>query len=418
MNGEVQSSGEALAQRSDFPALHRTHNGSPLIYFDGPAGVQVPQQVIDRISWYYSTCNANAHGQFITSRETDRVVDEARCLAADYLGAPGPESISFGANMTTLTFSLSRAVGRSLREGDEVVITQLDHEANRGPWLDLREKGAVLREVRMRLDGRLDYEDLAEKINDRTRIVALGFASNALGTVNDIALVRRLSKAVGAWLVVDAVHYAPHFLIDFNDLDLDFLLCSAYKFYGPHVGILCCRSGLLQQLEPERLRTQDQRAPYRMETGTLNHAALAGVSAAIEYLASLGEGATVRARIASSMQRVQAHERDLARAFFHGLKKISGVTVHGPPFDATERAPTVSFTVAGLQSSEVARRLGEQGLLVWDGDFYAARAVEVLGLAEKGGLVRVGMAVYLCRRDVDRLLEAVADIVSEAASIS
>lgn len=397
-----------LVDPGDFPSLGRIVNGFRLAYFDGPAGVQVPRQVIEAISWYYSTCNANAHGHFVTSRESDEAVLEARRAVADFLGADGPGNISFGANMTTLAFALSRAIGRSLHPGDEIVITQLDHEANRGPWLSLREAGAVLREVRLKPDGLLDEQDLAEKINERTRLVAIGYASNALGTVNNIPLARRLSRQAGAWLVVDAVHYAPHFLVDFHSMGADFLLCSAYKFYGPHVGILCSKEGVLERCAPDRLRTQDQRAPFRIETGTLNHAALVGVRAAVDFIASLGEGAGRRWKIVSAMGRIQEHEGALARYFYRELARIRGVRIYGPSFEVSHRAPTVSFTLERYTAAQVAESLGREGLLVWDGDFYAVRAVEALGLVEQGGLVRVGMSAYTTRDDVQRLLAAIA----------
>ncbi len=293
--------------RSDFPSLRRQYRGQPLIYFDGPVGTQVPQQVIDAISHYYITSNSNTHGSFVTTRESDEMLQETRGAVASFLGAPAPHCISFGANITTLNFSLSHAIARSLKKGDEVVITQLDHEANRGPWLALEERGIVVREVLLRKDGTLDYEDMKSKISVKTRLLAIGLASNALGTVNNIQLARELTSKVGAWLMLDAVHYAPHFSIDVRALDVDFLICSAYKFYGPHVGILYCREGLLDNLVPDRLLTQDLQAPYRIETGTLNHAAIAGVKAAIEYLASVGSGPDMRSRIVSAMRTIGEH---------------------------------------------------------------------------------------------------------------
>ena len=276
--------------RQDFPSLARTLDGVPLAFLDGPAGTQVPEPVIAAMSQYYRTSNANTHGEFPTSRETDRLLAETREVVAAFLGAPSGREISFGQNMTTLTYSLSYALAREMAPGDEIVITQLDHEANRGPWLNLQERGIVIREVALRRDGRLDPEDLARQITAKTRLVALGIASNALGTVTDATLARRLSKEVGAWLLLDAVHYAAHLPVDVAAFDADFLLCSAYKFYGPHVGILYTRPGLLDRLPTDRLRTQDEDGPSRIEMGTLNHAALLGVKAAIEYIASWGEG--------------------------------------------------------------------------------------------------------------------------------
>ncbi|HWQ09665.1 MAG TPA: aminotransferase class V-fold PLP-dependent enzyme, partial [Holophaga sp.] len=279
-----------------------------------------------------------------------------------------------------------------------------------GTWLALQELGAVIQEVRLRPDGTLDPEDLARKITSRTRLVAIGYASNALGTVNDLALARKLSKDVGAWLLVDAVHAAPHFPLDVAALDTDFLLCSAYKFYGPHVGVLYARPGLLDGLPTDRLRTQEPEAPFRIETGTQNHAALAGVRAAIHFLASFSEGETLRARLVRTMTALADQEHALARTYHDQVQEIPGVTVWGPGFDAVRRAPTISITVQGVHAEAVARRLGEQGVLVWDGDFYAARAIDVLGLREAGGLVRAGISMYTTEADVQRLLDGVAAI--------
>jgi cysteine desulfurase family protein (TIGR01976 family) len=312
--------------------------------------------------------------------------------------------------MTSLAFSLSRALARLLKPGDEVVITQLDHEGNRGPWLRLEEAGAVVREVAMRPDGTLDSDDLARKIGPRTRLVAIGYASNALGTVNDLALARKLSRAVGAWLVVDAVHAAPHFSMDVVGLDTDFLLCSAYKWYGPHIGVLYARPGLLEQLPTDRLRTQDPAAPFRIETGTLNHAALAGVGAAVQFLAGFSAGATLRQRLVATMTTLEKQERALAARYYDQVKAIPGVTVWGPDFKGGRRAPTVSITVAGLTPEQVAHRLGERGVAVWDGHFYAARCIEVLGLGDKGGVVRSGMSIYTNEEDVQRLVDGVAAV--------
>ncbi len=394
--------------RRDFPSLARTLDGRALAYFDGPGGTQVPRPVIEAVSNYYATCNANTHGAFVTSRESDAVIEDARAAAAAFLGAESGRSISFGANMTTLAFSLARALVRELAEDEDIVVTQLDHEANRGPWLGLAERGGVVKEVRLRHDGTLDAEDLASKIGPRTRVVAIGYASNALGTVNDLALARELTRRVGAWLIVDAVHAAPHFPLDVAALDPDFLLCSAYKFYGPHVGILYSRPGLLETLRPDHLRTADPAAPWRIETGTLNHAALAGVGAAIHYLAGLGSGSTLRERLVDAMTGLAAREHGLARGYHEAVQAIPGVTAWGPGFSSPRRAPTVSITVDGTPAAELARRLGDQGILTWDGHFYAARAVEVLGLAERGGLLRSGMALYTLEEEVARLAEAVA----------
>ncbi len=306
----------SLRCRQDFPALTRTGQGANLAYLDGPGGSQVPQVVIDTIGDFYSTCNVNTHGKFWPSQEVDRRMDRAREVVAAFLGAESASCISFGQNMTSLNYALSGAIARTLTQGDEVLITQLDHEGNRGPWLRLEERGIVVREVRLLPSGLLDSADMAAKITPRTKIFALGASSNALGTVNDLALARRLTLSVGALLVVDAVHYAPHFLIDAAALGADFLLCSGYKFYGPHVGVLYSRPGALERLPTDALSVQDPAAPYRIETGTLNHAAIDGLRAAVEYIALWGSGTTLRERIVDAMNGISAYEHELAR-FYH-----------------------------------------------------------------------------------------------------
>ncbi len=398
--------------RLDFPALKRIIDGQPIAFLDGPAGTQVPRAVIDAVVAYYERCNANTHGQFVTSAESDAMIWSAREAVATFLGAHGPASISFGANMTSLAFALAHALGRRLVVGDEVVITQLDHEANRGPWLMLEKRGVVVREVALRPDGRLDAEDMARTIGKRTRIVAIGMASNALGTVNDVSLARRLSQQVGAVLVLDAVHYAPHFPIDVRAIGTDFLLCSAYKFYAPHVGVLYSRPGLLEHLRTDCLATQEDSAPYRIETGTLNHAAIAGVKAAIDYIATWGELGSQRERLVSAMDGIAAWEYALAAYYASQVQQLRGVTVWGTDFGSPRRAPTVSITIDGHSPADVARRLGERGVFVWDGNFYAARAVEVLGVGARGGLIRAGVSMYTTREDIDRLLAGVAEIAA------
>jgi cysteine desulfurase family protein (TIGR01976 family) len=397
--------------RQQFPALQRVHQGKPLVFLDGPAGTQVPQRVIDAISHYYQTSNANTHGEFLTTNETDRVVEGMRMRMAALLNAEGPATISIGQNMTTLNFALARAIARSLQPGDEVLITQLDHEGNRGPWLMLREWGITVREVRLLPTGRLDYEDMAAKINERTRLVAMGLASNAIGTVNNVKIARELSYKAGAWLLLDAVHYAPHFSIDVQQLGCDFLLCSAYKFYGPHIGLLYSRPGLLDQLHTDRLRTAGQTAPDKIETGTLNHAAIHGVSAAIDFLASLGKGDTLRNQLVDAYRQVGAHEYALAKSLYDGLAAIPGVRVAGTDFADPHRAPTVSFTVTGKTATEVCRHLAADNIFAWDGHFYAIRAIETLGLLEQGGVTRIGMAVYNTPEEVQQTLARIRSLI-------
>jgi cysteine desulfurase family protein (TIGR01976 family) len=394
--------------RRDFPSLQRTAQGNPLVFLDGPGGSQVPTAVIEAMTDFYPTCNVNTHGSFPPSREVDRRMESARATLATFLGAAGPECISFGQNMTTLNFALSAAIGRTLRPGDEVLITQLDHEANRGPWLRLRELGVVIHEVRLQESGELDMADMAAKITERTKVFAIGASSNALGTVNDLALARRLTRNVGALLVIDAVHYAPHFPVDVRALDTDFLLCSGYKFYGPHVGILYSKPGALDRLPTDRLSVQDAAAPFRIETGTLNHAAIDGLRAAVMYLAGWGEGTTLRDRLVDAMTHIAAYEHQLAEHYYDHVRHLPGVRVWGPDFATRSRAPTVSITLAKHTAAAAASALGDQGICVWDGNFYAARAVEVLGLAERGGLLRTGISMYSTRNDVQRLLDAIA----------
>ncbi len=404
-------------RRKEFPSLKRENNGFPLAYFDGPGGTQAPEQVIEAVSHYYRTCNSNTHGFFITTNESDAMIEETREKVATFLGAQGGKNISFGHNMTTINFSLSRSIGKYLNPGDEILITQMDHEANRGPWLELRDEGIEVREVRLTPEGVLDYDDFEAKINERTRLVAMGFSSNVLGAVNNVEKVRELTYRVGAWLLVDAVHYAPHFPLDVTSLGVDFLICSAYKFYGTHIGILYSKEGLLDTIPAFRLRTQEQHAPYCIETGTLNHAAIEGVGAAVDYIASYGEGNTLRERVVSAMKRIGEYEHILAADIYNRLKNIKGVTPVGPSFDSGRRAPTVSFTMDGKDPIEVCTLLNTRGICAWDGHFYGIRPVEVLGLLEKGGVTRVGVSLYNTSGEVDRLVEAVQAVADGSLTL-
>jgi cysteine desulfurase family protein (TIGR01976 family) len=331
-------------------------------------------------------------------------------VLATFLGAADGSCISFGQSMTTLCFNLSAAIGRTLAAGDEVLITQLDHEGNRSPWLSLEERGVSVREVRLLPSGELDVEDMAAKVTARTKLFAIGASANSIGTVNDIALARQLTDKVGALLVVDAVHYAPHFPIDVQALGMDFLLCSGYKFYGPHVGVLYSRPGALERLPTYRLSVQDPAAPYRIETGTLNHAAIDGLRAAVEYIASWGAGPSLRARILDAMSAIASYEHGLAQYYYDAVRRIPGVRVWGPDFASGPRAPTVSITLDKATAGEAATALGEQGICVWDGDFYAARPIEVLGLKARGGLLRTGISMYNTRDELDRLLQGIEQL--------
>ncbi len=398
--------------RKHFPSLLRKHNGMPMVFVDGPAGTQVPQAVISAVSHYYETSNANTHGAFITTQETDHVISNMRIGMAALLGAEGEETISIGQNMTTLNFALARAISRMLQPGDEVLITQLDHESNRGPWLGLRDFGIKVREVRLLPTGVLDYDDFASKINENTRLVCMGMSANSIGTVNNFKLVRELTYRYNAWLLLDAVHYAPHFTIDVQSIGCDFLLCSAYKFYGPHVGILYSKPGLLDRLPTDRLRTAAQTAPYCIETGTLNHAAIAGVGAAVDFLASLGQGATQREKLIHAYQNIAAHEHQLASRLYNGLKKIKGVTPVGQDFSSAARTPTVSFTMTGKTPLQVCEQIARKNICAWDGHFYAIRAIEMLGLLEKGGVTRLGISLYNTEEEVDFVLSELNQVAA------
>jgi cysteine desulfurase family protein (TIGR01976 family) len=402
-----------IGRRDDFPSLKQEINGYFPAYFDGPGGTQVPQSVIDAVSNYYVTSNANSHGNFITSRRTDQVVEGTREKTATFLGAAGPENISFGHNMTTLNFSLSRAFGRFLNRGDEILITQLDHEANRGPWLALRESGIVVREVALLPDGTLDYDDFEIRLNEKTRLVAMGYSSNVTGTINQVPLVRKMTHKVGAMLLVDAVHYVPHFPLDVTALGVDFLLCSAYKFYGPHIGILYSNGDTLNRLPVYNLRTQSQLAPCRIETGTLNHAAIAGVNAAIDYIETFGQGNSTRHRLVDAMEKINFYEDAVYKYIFDRLSAIENLTVLGPLDGKEPKAPTISFDIKGIHPENVCKGLGEQGIFAWDGHFYGIRPTEILGYLEKGGVTRVGVSVYNTEEEADRLIHAVQTIIKE-----
>jgi len=401
---------DVLAIRKQFPSLQRQHNGMPMVFTDGPAGTQVPEAVIEAISKYYKTSNANSHGAFVTTQETVQVIDRLRQSITALLGASGPETISVGQNMTTLSFALARGLSRVLGAGDEVLITQLDHEANRGPWLTLRDVGVKVREVKLLPSGVLDYEDFASKINENTRLVCMGMSANSIGTVNDFKLIRDLTYKFNCWLLLDAVHYAPHFSIDVQAIGCDFLVCSAYKFYGPHLGFLYSKPGLLDRIPTDRLRTAGQIAPYCIETGTPNFAAMEGVSAAVDFLASVGTGNTKREKLVDGYKLIAQHEHGLASQLYSGLKSIEGVTVIGQDFSKASRTPTVSFTLDGKTPSQVCEQLAKKNICAWDGHFYAIRTMETLGLLEKGGVTRLGLSIYNTEDEVTVVIDEIKKI--------
>ena len=398
--------------RTHFPALERTHGGEPVAYFDGPGGTQVPRAVVEAVSDYLYRHNANTHWAYPTSAETDEIIESARAALADFLGAT-PGEIIFGANTTAIAFHLSRTLGRTFGADDEIVVTELDHHANVAPWQALeRERGVRVRVARMNPDeGALDWEDFGRQVNERTRLVAVGAASNALGTVTDVRRAVGSARGVGALVFVDAVHLAAHELPDVGELGCDFMACSAYKFYGPHVGAMFCRRELLETLPFPKLIPAPDTAPERAETGTQNHEGIAGAAAAVDFLASLAQGVdegSRRERLRVTFDALHARGAALFKRMWGGLGSVEGVTLYGPT-PGSKRTPTVAFTVEGVASTEVARRLAARGVFVSHGDFYAATVVERLGLGEEG-LVRAGCSCYTTVGEVERLVEGVAEI--------
>ncbi len=407
--------------RQQFPALQRTIDGRAPIFLDGPGGTQVPERVIDAMVRYLSTCNANHGGVFTTSRESDAILHAAHEAVADLLNAPSADEIVFGPNMTTLTLHLSRAIGRTLRPGDEVVVTRLDHDANVTPWvLAARDAGATARFVDIHPeDCTLDLDDLRRQLGPRTVLVALACASNAVGTINDVRTVARWAHQVGARVFLDAVHYAPHGPIDVRAWSCDFLACSAYKFFGPHVGVLWGDRALLEELPAYKLRPVPETLPDRWMTGTQNHEGLAGVVAAVDYLADLGAGtlpseASRRQRVRAGLAAIQKYEADLGRKLLAALAerpawKVWGVT---DPDRLEWRVPTVSVTRADRRAEAIARHLAGREIYVWNGNMYALGLTERLGLEDRGGLLRLGLVHYNTPEEIDRLIEALDELHS------
>ena len=417
--------------RRYFPSLAQSVNGKQAIYFDNPGGTQVAQQVIDAMVNYFREANANMHGAFITSQRTDQVVTAARSAMADFLHAASPGEIVFGPNMTTLTFAFSRAIGKTLQPGDEIVVTTLDHDANVAPWLALQERGVIIRTVDViPEDVTLNMQDMQAKIGDRTKLVAVGYASNAVGTINDLATIIRWAHAVGALVWIDAVQFAPHGPIDVQALDADFLVCSSYKFFGPHLGILYGKAEHLEHFPAYKVRPSSNQAPERWETGTQNHEGLAGLVGVIDYLAlvgreqsvhygdafkvdALGRSYSSRERdLKIAMQAIEDYERVLVAQLLAGLREINGLRVYGitNPQDFTLRVPTVACTIDGYSPRELAEQLAAQGIFSWDGNYYALGVMERLGLEEHGGALRLGMAHYNTLDEIDRVLGVLEEV--------
>ena len=398
------------AIRAQFPALRREHRGYPVAYFDGPGGTQVPAVVADRMRDYLLDHNANTHWAYPTSEETDAAIASARVALGDFLGA-SPDEVAFGANMTTLTFHVSRALAREWQPGDEVIVTELDHHANVDPWRAVaRDRGLTVRTVPLDIaTGELDWRALERAFTPRTRLLAIGAASNALGTITDVTAAARLAHAAGALCFVDAVHFAPHALVDVRAIGCDVLACSPYKFYGPHLGAMYVRQDLLERLDVPKVEPAADNAPDRLETGTQSHEAIVGAAAAVDFLASLAPDASSR-RDALQRTMTALHERGLRQVtrLWNGLRDLPGVSVYGPP-PTRPRTSTLSFVLAGMDSTAVARHCATRGLFVSNGDFYALTVARRLGHLDDG-LVRLGCAAYTSDDEVERVIAAIAEV--------
>src|SRR3984957_14085801 len=432
---------DLLYVRSQFPALTQTVNGHPAAFLDGPGGTQVPQRVIDAISNYLRRDNANTGGAYATSRNTDAMLAEARAAMADFLHCAADEII-FGPNMTTLTYAMSRAIGRDLGPGDEILVTRLDHDANVSPWLALEEKGVSIRWAEiLEEDCTLDLDDLASKINKKTRLVAIGYASNAVGTVNPVKKIVAMAHAAGALAYVDAVHYGPHGLIDVAALDCDFLVCSTYKFFGPHMGVLFGKREHLARLRPYKVRPLTDAVPNRWEWGTLNHECIAGTPACVDYLADLGRRSLTnagtaalgcgpssqarpsatsdrRAAIIAAFEAIHNYEHELMNRLIIGLQQIPKVKIYGITDSSrfSERCPTLALRVVNQTADQtplaLATKLADQGFFTWDGNYYALNLTERLDVEKSGGFLRIGLVHYNAIEELDRLLTALRQIVA------
>jgi cysteine desulfurase family protein (TIGR01976 family) len=412
----VQRTYDVAAVREQFPALERTHNGRRAVYFDGPGGSQVAKSAIDAVSGYMSRGGANLHGPFPTSVETEEILRDTRQAMADFLGA-GPDEVAFGANMTTLTFAVSRALARTWDRNSEVVVTELDHRANVDPWLlAAAERGAAVRWVRVNPETlTLEADDIERAINDRTRLVAVGLASNAVGTVNDVAAIAKRAHGAGALVTVDAVHAAPHIPVDRDAIGADVLTCSAYKFFGPHVGVTAVRRDLLESLDVYKVEPAPDYLPDRLETGTQNHEGIAGAKGAIDFISSLGHGTSLQDKLVSGMRAIEEYEADLAERFRAALHEIPEVKLYAAP-DGVLKTPTVAFRVEGHTPREVTERLAQEGFFVADGHFYASTLARKLGIHDKGGWIRAGLAPYNTEEEVEGFIESLKSLVKHNRS--
>jgi len=409
----MQRTFDVQAVRDQFPALGRTYNDRSVVYFDGPGGSQAARQAIDAITGYMERGGANLHGVFPTSTETEEILADTRVAVADFLGA-APDEVAFGANMTTLSFAVSRALACGWDDNSEIVVTELDHRANVDPWLiAAAERGARIRWIRVDPETlTLDENDLEQNINERTKLVAVGLASNAVGTVNDVAAVADRAHSTGALVAVDAVHAAPHLPVDRDAIGADVITCSAYKFFGPHVGVTAIRRDHFEKMDVYRLDPAPDYIPDKLETGTQNHEGIAGVKGALDFISSLGKGTSQRERLTSAMKTIEEHEAALAETFRTALRDIPGIKLYAAP-DGIRKTPTIAFTVQGKASEEVCLRMLEHGFFIAAGDFYASTLAEKLGIGDSGGFIRAGLAPYNTEEEVEKFVQALEGIVRE-----
>ena len=410
----MQRTYDVRAVREQFPALGRKHNGRRVAYFDGPGGSQVARPAIDAVARYMSEGGANLHGPFPTSVETEEMIGQTRRAAAAFLGA-NPEEVSFGPNMTTLTFAVSRAIARTWAEGSEIVVTELDHRANVDPWLlAAEERGARVRWIEVDPETlALDPDGVEAKITSKTALVAVGLASNAVGTINDVPAIARLAREAGALVAVDAVHAAPHLPIDRGALGADVLTCSAYKFFGPHVGIAAVKRDLLEALDVYKVEPAPDYIPDKLETGTQNHEGIAGVKGAIEFIASLGSGASLREKLVSGMRAIEEHEAELAGRLRAALREMPGVRLYTAP-DGVPKTPTIAFRIESRDPREFCQYMADEGYFVANGHFYASTLVKKLDIGDRGGWIRAGLAPYNTREEVEGFVQLLERFLRKA----